>query len=53
MSFQDAIKVLREAKPNRLIWYGFEYKDFYIFAVAADTQYIAGDGALTLYSVNK
>lgn len=53
MSFQDAIKVLRKAKPNRLIWYGFEYKDSYVFAVAADMQYIAGDGALTWYSVDK
>ena len=53
MSFQDAIKVLRKAKPNRLIWYGFEYKDSYVFAVAADMQYVAGDGALTWYSVNK
>ena len=53
MTFQDAIKILRETKPNRLIWYGFEYKDFYIFAVAADLQYIPGDGALTWYSVSK
>lgn len=53
MTFQDAIKILREAKPNRLIWYGFEYKDSYIFAVAADLQYIPGDGALTWYSVSK
>ena len=53
MTFQDAVKILRESKPNRLIWYGFEYKDLYVFAVAADSQYIPEDGALTWYSVNK
>lgn len=53
MTFQDAIEILRESKPNRLIWYGFEYKDSYVFAVAADMKFIPGDGALTWYSVSK
>lgn len=53
MTFQDAINILRKSKPNRLIWYGFDYKDSYVFAVAADMEFIPGDGALTWYSVNK
>lgn len=52
MTFNQAIDIIRNSKPNRLIWYGFEYKDGYVFAIAVDNKYVPEDAALTWYYVD-
>lgn len=53
MTFQNAVKIIRKELPNRLIWYGFEYGESYIFAIAPDMEYLPEETALTWFSVNK
>lgn len=53
MTFNQAIDIVRNSKPNRLIWYGFEYKQGYVFAVAIDNKYVPEDAALTWYFVDE
>lgn len=53
MTFQDAVNVIRKELPNRLIWYGFEYKGAYVFAIAPDMEYLPGETAMTWFSVDK
>ena len=53
MSFDQAVSIIRKKYPNRLIWYGFEYNNLYIFALAIDNIYVAEDAALSWYSVDK
>lgn len=53
MNFNEAIQIIKQNKPNRLVWYGFEYKDIFVFAIAVDNKYIEDDGALSWYSVDK
>ena len=53
MKFEHAISIIRKNYPNRLIWTGFEYAGKYIFAIAADNQYIPGDAALEHIAIDQ
>lgn len=53
VTFEDALKIVRDEPKIGLVWSGFSYLDSFVFLVSAHKKYIPGDTETCFMTVNK